>query len=154
VAHALGIKTNATMLYGHIESPRERVDHLLKLRELQDRTGGFQALVPLPYHAENNLLGGRNTTGVIDIKVHALSRILLDNFDHIKAFWIMTGTEMAQILQRFGVDDLDGTVIEEKITHSAGATTPLKLEAEYIRRLISSAGRTPVERDTLYHRVG
>lgn len=154
IAHRLGIKTNATMLFGHIETPAERVDHLLHLRALQDRTRGFQAFVPLPYHAENNRLGGCNTTGCLDTKVHALSRILLDNFDHIKAFWIMTGTETAQVLQSFGVDDLDGTVTEEKITHAAGASTPLRLDVEFIRHLISSAGRIPVERDTLYRRIG
>lgn len=152
-AHRLGIKTNATMLYGHIETAAERVNHLLRLRSLQDRTGGFQAFVPLPYHAENTRLGGYNTTGCLDGKIHALSRILLDNFDHIKAFWIMTGTETAQVLQSFGVDDLDGTVTEEKITHAAGASTPLRLDVDCIRHLISSAGRVPVERDTLYHEI-
>jgi aminodeoxyfutalosine synthase len=110
--------------------------------------------VPLPYHAEHNRLGGCNTTGHLDIRVHALSRILLDNFDHIKAFWIMTGTEMAQVLQSFGVDDLDGTVTEEKITHAAGASTPLRLDVDFLHYLISSAGFIPVERDTLYHRIG
>jgi len=152
-AHLLGIKSNATMLYGHIEKPVERVDHLIKLRELQKETAGFQSFVPLPYHPQNTLLGGRDTTSILDIKVHAISRILLDNFDHIKAYWIMTGCELAQILQSFGVDDLDGTVIEEKITHSAGAKTPQELGEGYIRHLISSAGRIPVERDTLYNRI-
>ncbi|MCD6353635.1 MAG: CofH family radical SAM protein, partial [Proteobacteria bacterium] len=109
IAHSLGIKSNATMLYGHIETPQERIDHLIKLRELQQETGGFLAFIPLPYHPQNTALGGRETTGMLDIKVHTLSRILLDNFDHIKAYWIMTGTDMAQILQNFGVDDLDGT---------------------------------------------
>ena len=153
-AHLMGIKSNATMLYGHREKAEERIDHLLKLRELQKETSGFRAFVPLPYHPQNSLLGGKDTTGVLDIKVHALSRIILDNFDHIKAYWIMTGCELAQILQSFGVDDLDGTVTEEKITHSAGAKTPQELDEGYIRYLISSAGRIPVERDTLYNRIG
>jgi len=153
IAHSLGIKSNATMLYGHIETPAERVDHLLKLRELQQETGGFQAFIPLPYHPQNTSLGGNNTTGILDIKIHAVSRILLDNFDHIKAYWVMTGTDMAQVLQKFGVDDLDGTVTKENITHAAGATTPSKLDEGYIRYLISSANRIPMERDTIYNRI-
>jgi len=152
-AHSLGIKSNATMLYGHQEKPEERIDHLIRLRELQKETGGFQAFIPLPYHPQNTLLGGRDTTGLLDIKVHAISRIILDDIDHIKAYWIMTGCELAQVLQSFGVDDLDGTVTEEKITHSAGAETPQELDEGYIRYLISSAGRIPMERDTIYNRI-
>ena len=154
IAHSLGIKSNATMLYGHIETNEERVDHLLRLREIQEKTNGFQAFIPLPFHPQNNPLGGIETTGLLDIRVHAVSRIILDNVDHIKAYWVMTGTEMAQVLQTFGVDDLDGTVTEEKITHAAGATTPSHLDEAHIRHLISSAGRIPVERDTLYNRIG
>jgi len=153
IAHFLGIKTNATMLYGHIETPEERVDHLLALRQLQQETGGFQAFIPLPYHPQNTSLGGRNTSGFLDLKVHAVSRIILDNFDHIKGYWVMTGIEMAQVLQSFGVDDLDGTVTEEKITHAAGAKTPSHLSEDWIRQLISSAGRIPVERDSLYNLI-
>ena len=153
LAHSLGIKTNATMLYGHIETNEERVDHLFRLREAQTSTRGFQAFIPLPFHPKNNPLGGAGTTGILDVKIHALSRIILDNFDHIKAYWIMTGPELAQILQNFGVDDLDGTVTEEKITHSAGAVTPLKLDEGYIRHLITSAGRVPMERDSLYQQI-
>ena len=154
IAHSLGIKTNATMLYGHIETNEERVDHLFRLRELQKETNGFQAFIPLPFHPQNNPLGGSETTGCLDIKIHAVSRIILDNIDHIKAYWVMTGVEMAQVLQNFGVDDLDGTVTEEKITHAAGAKTPSHLDEDFIHYLISSAGRVPVERDTLYNRRG
>jgi aminodeoxyfutalosine synthase len=153
-AHSLGIKTNATMLYGHIETNEERVDHLFSLRELQKETDGFQAFIPLPFHPQNNPLGGAATTSFLDIKIHAVSRIILDNIDHIKAYWVMTGIEMAQILQNFGVDDLDGTVTEEKITHAAGAKTPSHLDEDFIRYLISAAGRIPVERDTLYNHRG
>ena len=154
IAHSLGIKTNATMLYGHIENNEERLDHLFCLRKLQQETNGFQAFIPLPFHPQNNLLGGAETTGFLDIKIHAISRIILDNIDHIKAYWVMTGIEMAQVLQNFGVDDLDGTVTEEKITHAAGAKTPSHLDEDFIHYLISSAGRVPVERDTLYKRKG
>ena len=154
IAHGLGIKTNATMLYGHIETDEERVDHLFRLRELQQETNGFQVFIPLPFHPQNNRLGGLETTGFLDVKIHAVSRIILDNIDHLKAYWIMTGIEMAQVLQNFGVDDLDGTVTEERITHAAGAKTPLGLSEDFIRYLISSAGRVPVERDTLYNRRG
>jgi len=154
IAHSLGIKTNATMLYGHIETNEERVDHLLCLRELQKETNGFQAFIPLSFHPQNNPLGGAETTGFLDVKIHAVSRIILDNIDHIKAYWVMTGIEMAQVLQNFGVDDLDGTVTEEKITHAAGAKTPSHLDEDFIHYLISSAGRVPVERDTLYNRRG
>ncbi|HPD60296.1 MAG TPA: aminofutalosine synthase MqnE [Thermodesulfobacteriota bacterium] len=149
-AHSLGIKTNATMLYGHIETWEERIDHLLSLRQLQEETGGFQAFIPLAYHPQNTSLGGEETSGLLDLKIHAVSRIILNNFDHLKAYWIMTGTEMAQVLQSFGVDDLDGTVTEEKITHAAGAKTPSHLSEDFIRQLIFSAGRIPVERDSLY----
>ncbi len=150
-AHNLRIKSNATMLYGHIETIEERVDHLLALRELQDKTKGFKSFIPLPYHPTNTELGGEGTTGYEDLKTLAISRILLDNFAHIKAFWIMLGIKLAQISLSFGVDDLDGTVFEEKIAHSAGAQTPQALTVQQIKRLIIETGRLPVERDTLYN---
>jgi len=152
-AHKLGIKSNATMLYGHIETIEERVEHLLALRDLQDRTKGFQSFIPLAYHPKHTKLGGRSTTGYQDLKTLAVSRILLDNFPHIKAFWIMLGVKLSQVALSFGVDDIDGTVVEERITHSAGAETPQKLTVEEIRRLITETGRIPVERDTLYNIV-
>lgn len=152
-AHKLGIKSNATMLFGHIETIEERVEHLLALRDLQDKTQGFQAFIPLPYHPQNTELGGSETTGYQDLKTLAISRILLDNFPHIKAFWIMLGVKLAQVSLSFGVDDIDGTVGEEQIAHSAGAQTPQKLTVEQIRNLILEAGKIPVERDTLYNVV-
>lgn len=153
VAHRLGLRSNATMLYGHIETPEERADHLLRLRELQDETGGFMAFIPLAYHPGNTALGGPPTSGYEDIRNLAVARVALDNFSHIKAFWIMVGTKLAQVSQAFGVDDLDGTVVEERITHAAGATTPEYLSRAEIVRLITEAGRVPVERDTLYNVV-
>ncbi|MCG0278202.1 MAG: aminofutalosine synthase MqnE [Thermanaeromonas sp.] len=153
-AHRLGIRTNATMLYGHIESLEDRVDHLLALREQQDRTGGFMAFIPLPFHPANTGLKHLPpTTGYDDLKTLAVSRLLLDNFDHIKAFWIMLTPKVAQIALHFGVDDLDGTVREEHIAHDAGAETPQYHPAEEFLRLIREAGRIPVERDTLYNVV-
>jgi len=153
IAHRLGIKSNATMLYGHIETIEERVEHLLCLRELQDKTKGFKSFIPLAYHPENTKLGGVESTGYHDLKMLAISRILLDNFPHIKAFWIMLGVKLAQISLSFGVDDLDGTVVEERITHSAGAKTPQELTVEQLKNLIIETGRIPVERDTLYNVV-
>lgn len=154
VAHRLGIHSNATMLYGHIESPADRVDHLLALRRLQDETGGFKAFIPLPFHPANTGLSELPpTTGYDDLKTLAVSRLLLDNFDHIKAFWIMLTPKLAQIALNFGVDDLDGTVREERIAHDAGAETPQYQPAEELLRLIREAGRIPVERDTLYNVV-
>ena len=151
-AHSLGIKSNATMLYGHIETFEERIEHLLKLRELQDETGGFQSFVPLRFHPENTELSEVSpTTAVEDLKVLAVSRLMLDNFDHIKAFWIMLGIPVAQISLAFGVDDLDGTVVEEKITHAAGATTEKGISKDTLIRLIKEAGYLPVERDTVYN---
>jgi len=151
IAHKLGIKSNATMLYGHIESIEERVEHLLALRELQDKTKGFNSFIPLSYHPENTELGGVGPTGYDDLKMLAISRILLDNFPHIKAFWIMLGVKLAQVSLSFGVDDLDGTVVEEQITHSAGAQTPQELTVRQLKNLILEAGKIPVERDTLYN---
>jgi len=153
-AHKLGFKSNATMLYGHIENDEDRVDHLLKLRALQDDTGGFQTFIPLAFHPENTPLDHLPvTTGLTDIRQIAVSRLLLDNFAHIKAYWQMLTPKIAQIALRFGADDLDGTVIEEKIYHDAGATTPQGMTRKELCRLITEAGRIPVERDTLYHAV-
>jgi aminodeoxyfutalosine synthase len=154
LAHKLGFRSNATMLYGHIENDEDRVDHLLKLREVQDETGGFQTFIPLAFHPENTPLDHLPvTTGLTDIRQIAVSRLLLDNFAHIKAYWQMLTPKIAQIALRFGADDLDGTVIEEKIYHDAGATTPQGMTRKDLCRLITEAGRVPVERDTLYHAV-
>ena len=153
-AHKLGFRSNATMLYGHIENNADRVDHLLKLRALQDETGGFQTFIPLAFHPENTPLDHLPvTTGLADIRQIAVSRLLLDNFAHIKAYWQMLTPKIAQIALRFGADDLDGTVIEEKIYHDAGATTPQGMTRKDLCRLITEAGRIPMERDTLYRPV-
>jgi len=150
-AHGLGIPTNATMLYGHLESYFHRVDHLLALRELQDRTGGFLAFIPLSFHPSNTAFSNLpGPTGIDDLKVLAVSRLMLDNFKYIKAFWIMMGPKLAQIALHFGVNDLDGTVREEHIFHDAGAVTPHYQPTESFLHSIRSAGRIPVERDTLY----
>lgn len=151
-AHLLGLKSNATMLYGHVETYEDRVDHMLMLRELQDRTGGFQSFIPLAFHPENTKINKKYmTTSLDDLKTLAIARLFLDNFKHIKAFWIMLGEKLAQISLNFGVDDLDGTVVEEKITHSAGARTAEFLPKDELIRYIKSAGKIPVERDTLYN---
>ena len=152
-AHQLGLRTNATMLYGHIERYEHRVDHLLRLRALQDETGGFQTFIPLRYHPENNQLGKRATwtTAHDTLKTIAVSRLLLDNFPHIKAYWVMLTPEVAQLALHFGADDIDGTVVEERIYHEAGATTAQHMEKIELIRLIRSAGKIPVERDTLYN---
>jgi len=153
-AHELGLRSNATMLYGHVENDEDRVDHLLKLRSLQDETHGFQTFIPLAFHPENTVLRHLPpTTGMLDIKTIAISRLVLDNFPHIKAYWQMLTPRIAQTALRFGADDIDGTVVEEKIYHDAGATTPQGLHREELMRLIREAGREPVERDTLYHQV-
>lgn len=150
-AHQAGILTNATMLYGHLESAADRVNHLLALRELQDQTGGFLAFIPLAFHPANTAFESLpGTTGVDDLKVLAISRLLLDNFKYIKVFWIMLGEKMSQISLHFGVNDLDGTVREERIFHDAGAKTPQYRPAENFLYSIRSEGRIPVERDTLY----
>jgi len=154
LAHKIGLKSNATMLYGHLENDEDRVDHLTKLRALQDETGGFQTFIPLAFHPDNTSLEHLpKTTGMLDIKQIAVSRLVLDNFPHVKAYWQMLTPKIAQIALRFGADDLDGTVIEEKIYHDAGATTPQGMRREELIRLIREAGREPVERDTLYHPV-
>ncbi|HTV57175.1 MAG TPA: aminofutalosine synthase MqnE [Terriglobia bacterium] len=156
-AHELGLHSTATMLYGHIESDEDRVDHLLQLRGLQDQTHGFMTFIPLKFHAANTELGKdiefRDTTGFTDLKAIAVSRLLLDNFPHIKAYWIMLTPRVAQVALRFGADDLDGTVVEEKIYHDAGATTPQGMTRQELIRLIREAGQEPFERDTLYQPV-
>ncbi len=156
-AHELGLHSNATMLYGHIESAEDRVDHLFELRRLQDETHGFQTFIPLAFHPANTELGKvvdhRETTGFMDLKNVAISRLLLDNFPHIKAYWIMMTPRVAQVALRFGADDIDGTVVEEKIYHDAGATTPEVMTRQQILRLIREAGHEPFERDTLYRPV-
>ena len=140
------------MLYGHIEIVEERIDHLIKLRELQDETGGFMSFIPLAFHQKNTELDSiSKTTGNLDLRVLAIACLMLDNFQHIKAFWIMVGPKLAQISLSFGVDDIDGTVVEEKITHSAGAETEQSLTKDELIRMIKEAGRIPVERDTLYN---
>lgn len=153
-AHQIGLRSNATMLYGHVENDDDRVDHLLKLRALQDDTGGFQTYIPLAFHPANTPLEHLpTTTGMLDIRQIAVGRLVLDNFPHIKAYWQMMTPRIAQISLRFGADDIDGTVIEEKIYHDAGATTPQGMRREELVRLIREAGREPVERDTLYRPV-
>src|SRR6202020_2674644 len=153
-AHRLGLRSNATMLYGHVENDEDRVDHMLKLREVQDETGGFQTFIPLAFHPDNTALDHLpTTTGLTDIRQIAVSRLLLDNFAHIKAYWQMMTAKIAQISLRFGADDIDGTVVEEKIYHDAGATTPQGMRRSDLVRLIREAGREPVERDTLYRNV-
>ncbi len=154
VAHGMGIASTCTMLYGHIETNEDRVDHMLRLRELQDETGGFTAFIPLAFHPDNSQMADvPGPGGLLDIRNYAAARLLLDNINHIKAYWIMVGLPIAQISQRFGVDDIDGTVVQEKIYHMAGARTPEEMGVEDIRRLIEEVGRRPVERDTLYREV-
>jgi aminodeoxyfutalosine synthase len=154
--HRAGLKSNATMLYGHLESFADRVDHMRRLRNLQDRTGGFQVFIPLAFQPENSSLtvtNGKGTTGVDDLKTLAVSRVYLDNFDNIKAYWVMLGEKVAQVALSFGVNDLDGTVVEEKIGHDAGAISPQAMSRDGIIALIRNAGREPVERDTLYNEL-
>ncbi|MCK9419420.1 MAG: aminofutalosine synthase MqnE [Nitrospirae bacterium] len=153
-AHNIALKSNATMLYGHIETYEHRIDHLLRLRGLQDRTGGFQAFIPLSFHSQNTeIKKSAYTTGFDDLKTLAISRLVLDNFDHIKAYWVMLGEKIAQVSLNFGVDDLDGTVVEERITKAAGGTTDGSMTRDEIVHLIKQAGRIPVERDTVYNVV-
>jgi len=153
-AHEAGLRSNATMLYGHVETEEERVDHLIKLRELQDETHGFVAFIPLAFHPENTALSHiPKPSGYADLRNIAVARLLLDNFEHIKAYWIMLSPSIAQIALRFGANDLDGTVVEEKIYHDAGARTSEFTPRAELERLIRAAGRTPVERDTLYRPV-
>lgn len=154
IAHQLGLRSNATMLYGHVENDEDRVDHLVRLRALQDETGGFQTFIPLAFHPDNTALDHLpRTSGLTDIRQIAVGRLMLDNFAHIKAYWQMMSAKIAQIALRFGADDIDGTVIEEKIYHDAGAETPQGMRRADLMRLIAEAGRVPVERDTLYRAV-
>jgi len=151
-AHRLGLNTNATMLYGHMETPEERVDHLVRLREAQDESRGFLAFIPLAFHPQNTAMSDLSGPSAIDdLKTLAVSRLLLDNLPHIKAFWVMLGPKISQISLCFGVDDVDGTVMEERISHMAGAQTPQGLTRKQLRALIREAGCEPVERDTLYN---
>jgi len=153
--HGAGLKSNSTMLYGHLESVADRVDHMRQLRDLQDRTGGFQVFIPLAFQPEHSQLkiGGTGTSGVDDLRTLAVSRIYLDNFANIKAYWVMLGEKIAQVSLAFGVNDLDGTVVEERIGHEAGADTPQAMSRDSIVAMIKKAGRIPVERDTLYREL-
>jgi aminodeoxyfutalosine synthase len=154
LAHGLGLRTNVTMLYGHIETAEERVDHMLRTRALQDETGGLQAFIPLAFHPDNNQMRKLPAPSAAEtLRVLAVSRLMLDNVPHIKGFWIATGVDVAQLSLWFGVSDLDGTVQEERIYHMAGSDTPEAMSTTAIRRLIRAAGREPVERDTLYNVV-
>ncbi len=154
ICHRRGIPTNCTMLYGHIEQARHKVDHLLRLRELQDRTGGFLAYIPLAYQNENNELSRKHviheTTGDADLREIAVARLLLDNVPHVKAYWVMIGPGLAQVGLSYGANDLDGTIIEEEIAHDAGATSPMMLSKAELVRLIREAGFEALERDNLY----
>lgn len=153
-AHQLGLKTNCTMLYGHIENAFHRIDHLIRLRELQDETGGFQVFIPLAFHPENTGLAHiKKPSAPMDLRTMAISRLMLDNIPHLKAYWIMLGLGTAQAALAYGADDLDGTVRHELIYHDAGATTPEILSVDHIQRMIVEAGREPVERDTVYRRI-
>jgi aminodeoxyfutalosine synthase len=152
LAHGMGMRSNVTMLYGHIETMEERVDHMLRARALQDDTRGFQAFIPLAFHPDNNQMRKLPAPSASDtLRVHAVARLMCDNIPHVKAFWIATGVDVAQMSLWFGVDDLDGTVQEERIYHMAGARTPEAMTTGAIRRLIRDAGREPIERDTLYN---
>ncbi|MGH9318117.1 MAG: aminofutalosine synthase MqnE [Thermoanaerobaculia bacterium] len=152
--HRQAVRTNATMLYGHVESIEDRVDHLVRLRELQDETGGFVGFIPLAFHPENTPLAHLPmSSGQTDLRVIAVARLLLDNFPHIKAYWIQVGTKLAQVALFFGADDLVGTVVDETITHAAGATTASGLTRREFERIIRESGREPFERDADYRRV-
>jgi len=153
-AHEVGLRSNCTMLYGHIEQAYHRIDHLIRLRDLQDQTGGFQVFIPLAFHPENTKLDHiKKPSALMDLRTMAVSRLMLDNVRHIKAYWIMLGIGTAQTALAYGADDIDGTVRHELIYHDAGATTPECLSVDAIRQLIVEAGREPVERDTLYRHV-
>jgi len=156
-AHQLGLRSNATMLYGHIEKTPHRIDHLIRLRELQEETGGFQTFIPLAFHPDNTKLGHdrqiKKANILMDLRTMAVARLMLDNFPHIKAYWIMLGIPTAQLALGYGADDIDGTVVHEKIYHDAGSDTPQEITVAELRRLIEEAGRVPVERDTLYREV-
>ncbi len=153
-AHGMGIRSNCTMLYGHVESAEHKVDHLMRLRDLQDETGGFNCFIPLAYHPENNYMGLKyHTTGTEDLRHLATSRLVLDNVAHLKAYWIMISPKLAQVALSFGADDIDGTVVEETIYHMAGAETDQHINRSELERIVREAGFTPVERDTLYQPI-
>jgi aminodeoxyfutalosine synthase len=155
-AHALGIPTQCTLLYGHVETYEERIDHMLRLRALQDETAGFLAFIPLAFHPENTVFerrGFRHTTGADDLKMQAVSRLMLDNIEHIKAYWIMMGLPLAQVALHFGADDIQGTVVRETIFHAAGAVTGTERKIEELVRVVRDAGRIPVQRDTYYNEL-
>ncbi len=158
-AHRLGIRSNCTMLYGHVESIADRVEHLTMLRDLQDDTGGFLAFIPLAYHPDDNALGeqlgrqGTATTGFDDLRTLAVGRLFLDNFRHVKSHWIMVTPALTQLALHFGVNDIEGTVVREKIYHAVGARTPQGMTLEALLGLIRGAGKQPVERDALYQVV-
>jgi aminodeoxyfutalosine synthase len=155
-AHRLGISTQCTMLYGHVETYEERVDHLLRLREQQDRTGGFLSFIPLAFHPENTVFekrGWLHTAGSDDLKVIAVSRLLLDNVPHVKAYWIMMGLPLAQVALHFGANDVQGTVVRETIFHAAGARTATEQTVDELVRFVQAAGRIPVQRDSLYNEL-
>jgi len=154
-AHGIGMPTHCTMLYGHVENYEERVDHWMRLRDLQDETGGFLAFVPLPFHPENTFFAKRwrPATGYTELRMVATARLMLDNFPHVKAYWLTLGTEIAQIALSFGASDIDGTVEEEHIMHMAGSSAPQLVTEAGLRRMIEQAGRVPVERDTIYRPV-
>ena len=155
-AHRLGITTQCTMLYGHVETYEERVDHLLRLRDQQDKTGGFLSFIPLAFHPENTVFerrGFRFTTGADDLKVIAVSRLLLDNVPHVKAYWIMMGLPLAQVALHFGADDVQGTVVREKIFQAAGASAGTEQKVAELVRFVREAGRIPVQRDSLYNEM-
>jgi len=155
-AHELGLRSNATMLYGHIETAEEVIDHLVRLRQLQDETRGFLAFIPLAFHPRHTPLEDEipaGTTAFQDLRAIAIARLMLDNFPHVKVFWIMVGLKLAQVALSFGADDVDGTVTEERITHAAGAETPEAHTERELVRVIEEAGFEPVRRDTLYRSV-
>ena len=152
LAHQAGLQSTCTMLYGHVETDAHRVDHMLRLRALQDETGGFTCFIPLSFHPGNTQMDHiQQAGGTTDLRIVAVARLLLDNIPHIKTYWIMTGVKTAQIALQFGADDIDGTVIEEKITHMAGARSPEFLSERELCRLIRETGRVPVRRDSVYH---
>jgi aminodeoxyfutalosine synthase len=155
-AHRMGIPTHCTLLYGHVETYEERVDHLLRLRAQQDETGGFLAFIPLAFHPENTVFerrGFKFTTGADDLKMIAVSRLLLDNIPNVKAYWIMMGMPMAQVALHFGANDVQGTVVREQIFQAAGATSGTEQKVDELVRFVKDAGRTPVQRDTLYNEL-
>ncbi len=157
LAHQMGLRSNATMLYGHIERAEHRIDHLVRLRNLQDETQGFQTLIPLAFHPDNTKLAAlrnlKKPSVLMDLKTMAISRLMLDNFSHIKAYWVMLGIKTAQVSLHYGADDIDGTVVHEKIYHDAGSTMPQEMTVAELRQLIEETGRIPIERDTLYREV-